>query len=142
MASAKPREGGGRVRRASARRPHSPNVRRAQERLADAKGLIREPLLERLEMGRTALLVSIDEVAHGLDSATRRASSPVSRRLLKTGGRVLRSASAQIDEHSVEELLERAGDAVRRRPGLTMATLLGAGVVAGRLLRARTLEAE
>jgi hypothetical protein len=108
----------------------------AQQQLGQVTGAARERVMERLDLQRDMLVSTLEEIARGLESANRRTSSRLSRKVLDAGGRALRGASAQLDDASVEELLGRAGAALRQRPSWLIAGLMGTGLLAGRVFRA------
>ena len=108
----------------------------ARQHVTDAAGHARERVIERLDAHRGAISSALEDAARGLESAGRRTGSPLSRELLRAGDRALRDVSIRIDEHSVEGVLTAAGETLRRRPGLTVAGLLGVGLLAGRAFRA------
>lgn len=125
----RPKQAAKRARKAEAPEPVQPVSRRVGRAGAE--------VMERLDLQRSVLAAMIDDVAHGLENATRRSPSPLSRQVLQAGERALRNASSKLEEHPMEELLDRSAKLVAKRPGLAIAGLLGAGVIAGRVFRAR-----
>ncbi|MBL0692873.1 hypothetical protein [Comamonas sp. JC664] len=114
----------------------SPRMEAAQKQLEQVTGYARGRVMERLDFQRGLLVSVLEDMADGLGSATRRAPSPASQRVLETGERVVRGASSRLNEQSVEALLDRTGQFVRERPGWLLTGLLGAGLIAGRVYRA------
>ncbi|MCE9673158.1 hypothetical protein LY474_35665 [Myxococcus stipitatus] len=133
MGSVKTR-GEQRTRETARRQP--PPRGKARRQLEQLSGRARERMLERLDDQRDAFVRALEDTAHGLERATGRNPSSLTQRMLETGGRALRGASTHLGGHSAEELLAQAGRQVRQRPGWWMTGLLGAGLLAGRVLRA------
>jgi|GEM_PF-5023661 len=126
----------GRRRASGAARRASLKVEAAQKQLEQVRGYARGKVMDRLDFQRGLLVSALEDMAEGLGSATRRAPSPLSKRMLEQGERVFRGASSRLDEQSVTALLDRTGQFVRQRPGLLLTGLLGAGLLAGRVFRA------
>ncbi|WP_426750314.1 hypothetical protein [Myxococcus sp. Y35] len=126
----------GRRRSSGPARRISPRMEAAQKQFEQVTGYARGRVMERLDFQRGLLVSVLEDMAEGLGSATRRAPSPASQRMLETGERMFRGASSRLDEQSVEALLDRTGQFVRQRPGWLLTGLLGAGMLAGRLFRA------
>lgn len=110
--------------------------RKDGRRLEAASPSAQERVVERVEAHREQLASVLALVAGGLESARRRFPDPLSRQAAEVGGRVLRGASTRLHQESAEELVRQAGNTLRQRPGLSLAGLLGVGVLAGRMLRA------
>ncbi|GEL73911.1 hypothetical protein MVI01_56950 [Myxococcus virescens] len=133
MASTKTKE---RKRSRGPARRASPRMEAAQKQLEQVTGYARGRVKERLDFQRGLLVSVLEDMAEGLSSATRRAPSPASQRMLETGERMFRGASSRLDAQSVEAFLDRTGQFVRQRPRLLLTGLLGAGLLAGRMFRA------
>jgi hypothetical protein len=117
-------------------RGQTPRMQTAQEQLGEVTGKARERVMARLDVQRDVLVSALEDVARGLESATRRTSSRLSRRALEAGGSALRSVSSRLDETSVDELLGRTGQFLVQRPAWLITGLLGTGLLAGRVFRA------
>jgi hypothetical protein len=126
---------GRRQARGGARR-QTPRMQVAQQQIDQVTGKARERAMERLDLQRDVLVSALEDIARGLESANRRTSSRMSRKVLEAGGRALRGASSWLDEASAEELLGRTGEALRQRPAWLITGLLGTGVLVGRMFRA------
>lgn len=113
--------------------------RKLQRQLGPAASFAQERVVQRLDAGREQLAGVLDVVAGGLENATRRFPDPISRRAFQTGGRFLRDASSRLQEESGEALVRQAQKAVREHPAVAVAGLFGAGMLAGRVLRASGL---
>ncbi|WP_223643662.1 hypothetical protein [Corallococcus sp. EGB] len=126
----------GRGRSRGPARRASPKMEAAQKQLDQVADYARGRVMDRLDFQRGVLVSVLDDMAEGLGSATRRAPSPASQRMLETGERIFRGASSRLEEQSVEAFLDRTGQLVRQRPGWLLTGLLGAGLLAGRMFRA------
>jgi hypothetical protein len=110
--------------------------RKRRRQLEAVSSRAQEVLVNRLDSRREQLASVMELMAGGLESATRRLPAPFSRQAKEAGDRVLRGASTWLREGSAEDLVRQAQDGMKQHPGLSMAGLLGVGVLAGRMLRA------
>ncbi len=85
---------------------------------------------------RGQLFGMLEHAAQGvLSSVAKRLPEPLARPVEEEGRRALRKTTSRVREMKTEDLIELAQDQLKARPALALASLLGAGIFAGRVMR-------
>ncbi|MGA9520241.1 MAG: hypothetical protein WBV82_02180 [Myxococcaceae bacterium] len=97
----------------------------------------RQQMKQQFEAQVGQLLTTAEQTAQKfLRRVTKQLPDSVARPLEEAGTRALRDGTSRLHEMSTTEMVQAAYTQLKTRPALSVASLLGVGVLAGRLVRA------